>query len=307
MRRFGILLSAIYLVAGSFIYFDYERSVERERAVVSSMAKFAADHFRSTTSQVGTTLEIVRDIVRTSDGALEVGSAANAKEVRQLASAIKGCEGIWFLDKVGRTVLTTSLSQDPLNFSDAERAMFTELTMRKGLVISPATRRIFGGKLIYTISLPIYAKDGAFESVVIAAMNVEVLTDFYSMMPLSDDALVGIYRLDGEIVARHPNLEIFVGSNISNAPIFAEAKGALAGTHISRSPLDKIQRLGGYQVIPEYKIISYVGLRLESALIDWQTRSLQIVICLFIITIFGLIRVIFVFRPELLDVRSQGE
>lgn len=107
-------------------------------------------------------------------------------------------------------------------------------------------------------------KAGAFAGVIVASISADTLSRFHANLHLSDKGLSGTVRDTGEAMAYYPGADEILGKPL--AWLDSRLTHAEAEDFVRVTPPDGIERVLGYQKLPEYKTISFVAESLEHAM-----------------------------------------
>jgi signal transduction histidine kinase len=129
---------------------------------------------------------------------------------------------------------------------------------------------------VWMISMPIRNAAGEFDGVLSAAVSVDALASIVAYHATRYGAVAGVMTNDGYLVARAPLDRSLLGKNISDRPIYQEARrAALARTRSSSA--DGIERFIVAQTIPRFDAYVYVGHSISFVLAPWWTRSILLI------------------------------
>ncbi|CAO3404435.1 diguanylate cyclase [Azospirillum palustre] len=273
----ALALAAVVMMTTHLVWQDRQRTSARMEALAADMAKVVEAHVLHTTKGADIALRQAATLV---DEAGSLGAVQNPIYWRRLRDALANVDGgetLWLFDTKGNGVAGTGRQMDgPLNIAD--RPHFQAVLAGADLVVSPALRSRLDNRIVFTISRPIRDWTGDIIGVASAGMKTEWLVNFYAMMSFGLDTTVTVFRTDGEIVARQPDLAANLGKNNRNGQLFREQlPQAPVGTYWSQSVLDGKERLAAYRLIPDLNLVVYAGIEGESAFAAWRVRSLWFV------------------------------
>ncbi|WP_377811735.1 sensor domain-containing diguanylate cyclase (plasmid) [Azospirillum sp. A29] len=273
----ALALAVVVVMTGHLVWQDRQRTAERMEAIAADMAKVVEAHVLHTTKGADIALRQAAALVDEAGSLKAVQSPAYWHRLRDALANVDGGETLWLIDAKGNGVVGTGRQMDqPLNVAD--RPYFQAAMAGADLVVSPALRSRLDNRIIFTISRPIRDWSGDIIGVASAGMKTEWLVNFYAMMSFGLDTTVTVFRTDGEIVARQPDLAKHLGKNNRTGQLFQEQLPRSAvGVYWSQSVLDGKERLAAYRLIPDLNLIVYAGIEGESAFAAWRTRSLWFV------------------------------
>jgi signal transduction histidine kinase len=127
------------------------------------------------------------------------------------------------------------------------------------------------GSYSFTAARRVISADGSFLGVVGAAVEVGYLAKFFESLPAAADSTLGIYRLDGEALARLPLRIDDIDRTMAGDPLFVE--------HLSQSPdgsySDQWSRLVSYRTVESRELVVWVAQGDGEAMAQWRQRSLR--------------------------------
>jgi signal transduction histidine kinase len=129
---------------------------------------------------------------------------------------------------------------------------------------------------VWMISMPILNAAGQFDGVLSAAVSVDALASTVASHATRYGAVAGVMTNDGYLVARAPLDRSLLGKNISDRPIYQEARRAALARTRSISA-DGIERYLVAQTIPRFDAYVYVGHSISFVLAPWWTRSVLLI------------------------------
>jgi diguanylate cyclase (GGDEF)-like protein len=270
----ALALVVVVAMTAHIIWQDRQRTIARTEAVVADMAKVVESHVRHTTKGAAIALRQAAALVDEAGNLEAVRRDTYWRRLRDALANMNGGETLWLFDAKGNGVVGTGRQQDrPLNIAD--RPHFQAAMAGADLVISPALRSRLDNRIVFTISRPIRDWTGDIIGVASTGMRTDWLVNFYALMSFGLETTVTIFRTDGEIVARYPDLASHLGKNNRNGPLFREHLPQFpVGGFWSRSVLDGKERLAAYRLIPDLNLVVYAGIDSGSVLAAWRVRSL---------------------------------
>lgn len=270
----GLALVVVIAMTAHIIWQDWQRTTARMEALATDMAKVVEAHVLHTTKGADIALHQAAALVDEAGSLEAVRSDAYWRRLRDALANLDGGETLWLFDTKGNGVAGTGRQQDePLNIGD--RPHFRAVMAGADLVISPALRSRLDNRIIFTISRPIRDWTGDIIGVASTGMKTEWLVNFYALMSFGLDTTVTVFRTDGEIVARQPDLAAHLGTSNRDGPLFQEQlPRSPIGVYWSRSELDGKERLAAYRLVPDLGLVVYAGIESGSAFGAWQNRSL---------------------------------
>ena len=269
--------SALIVVIGMtahVVWRDRQATIAQMEALAADMAKVVESHVQHTTKGADIGLRQATAVVDDAGSLEAVRTIPYWYRLRDALANVDGGETLWLFDTKGNAVVGTGRQQErPFNIAD--RPYFKEVMAGADFVVSPALRSRLDNRIIFIIARPIRDWTGEIIGVASTAMKTEWLVNFYALMSFGLETTVTVFRTDGEIVARSPDLDNYLGKNNRNGPLFQEQiPRSPIGTYWAQSVLDGKERLAAYRFIPDLNLVVYTGIDSRSVFAAWQSRSL---------------------------------
>jgi PAS domain S-box-containing protein len=171
-------------------------------------------------------------------------------------------------------VLTTSYSTSMPTFAVADRDFFQYLRQNAGsgvFVSEPAPSRATGAMSIF-LGRRISGPDGTFLGVVVAAINVEDLLDFYRAISRERPIAVTLLRHDGLLLARHPTIALQHQSMPIASPWSARV-AAGGGTYRSPGYFSGTSAIVSVNPLHDYPLVIDVSIHDDDVLAIWWRQA----------------------------------
>ena len=137
-------------------------------------------------------------------------------------------------------------------------------TSEDRLYISKPLLGKVSGKWSIQFTRPIQ-RDGRFAGVLVISVAPQSLVSFNDKLNLETGSATGVIGDEGDVMARHPDNDAYMGKKLSNLPITL-GENATSGNFINTMAADGITRTVGYYRLPEYEMTFVVGHDLEQVL-----------------------------------------
>ncbi|HLO75035.1 MAG TPA: ATP-binding protein, partial [Magnetospirillum sp.] len=142
---------------------------------------------------------------------------------------------------------------------------------RREPVIGPLVQTKLRDKQAFHLSRRIEDADGNLLGVAAAGFDAETFTNFYRTLPLGTGASLSVIDMEGRVILRQPEPERWVGATAAGTQLMQLLRhGEATGLLVLRSPLDGVERLTAYRVVPEFGVAVLAGIATEDALADWH-------------------------------------
>ena len=274
-----VVLAALAGNAAHRIYHDYQDTQQRRFAMVRDMARLVDDHVHRTVRTADVALDQTAAMVAEAGGPQKVRDLKHWTRLREYAAHIEGADAIWIYDADGRAVLeSASFPNRIAGFADPAglEALRSGVRLHIG---AGQPGRTGSHPMVFPVSRPLHDDEGRFVGVASASIRVDTLTDFYNMLGFEFDPLIGVYRPNGEVVARRPATEASVGRSVAGGLLFqTKLREAPEGQYLSPSVLDGVLRIAAYRTMRDYGLVVLTGIDRTEAMAAWRTRTLYTVV-----------------------------
>lgn len=177
---------------------------------------------------------------------------------------------LWVIDTEGNVRLgTVKFPSPPTNVGD--RLYFAlHRDARRDVVIGPLVQVKQRESQAFHLSRRIEEPDGRFIGVAAAGLDADTFTDFYRTLPLGPKGVVNVVDLDGRVIMRQPDPALWAGKDISSARILKDFHNGLSvGTTVQISPLDHVERLYAFRLVPEFGLVVMAGIATQDIFNNW--------------------------------------
>ena len=286
----SLLIPAI--VIGMFAYLaweEFQRAGIEKSELLSSRVQIVATHAEWLVSAGKQTLHVAESIAGESFPNIAPDKTAG---ISAIVEDLPGSARLSFLDLQGNPVFSTNKEPEAWTLDDLEEILTVKTEDDPYIsVLNPRK----GVENFVVISRPV-RRDGKILGIASLRFPVGELLSLWSEVNLGPQSTIGLVRDDGRLVARYPAPNEPV--NLSNYELFTEhLKKADRGTYSTISPVDNVNRIVGYQRVPNTPLIAIAaaaetfasqplrkyylslatllaGLLALAALVGWWTSSL---------------------------------
>ena len=159
----------------------------------------------------------------------------------------------------------SNLGSPSMDLSDREHfKVHAQGSQADYLFVSRPVKERLSGKWSIQLTRPIL-KQGRFAGVIVLSVDPSYFVRFYQKMDLGAHGAVAIVRDSGEIMARSPELEKYIGKIINTTPYTAPGVG-LSGNFNRVSQTDGLERAFSYVKMPAYGLSTIVGAGIDEQL-----------------------------------------
>lgn len=264
----GISATALQIIT------DYRQTLAQQETSMRDMTHVVELQITDTMRLTGAILDRVEGLVEDEADLLRFRNGS-LDQLAAYCRILNGCVTITVIEPGGEVVARST--KDPTRgINVADRTYFRHAVSKGGLFVAPAVAtRMPGNPVLFAISKPVLDPSGKLVAVVAAHLLTNHFTDFYGLMGFNLDPTVTIFKGDGTIVARHPDMAKHVGKSSSSSPVFTELlPRASSGVYRSLSALDGKTRISAYQYLPRWDLLIICGTEVDTAMASWKERSL---------------------------------
>lgn len=255
---------------------DYQETLSTQEGTVGTMAKVVEAHVNATASQAQTVLTLITGMIVEDGDPQMMQEPTRWRRLRGYCEGLHGCKTIGVVNPSGQIVALSDSPQLP-TIDVSDRDYFRVPQNTGTLYIAPAVvSRLDKNPILFTIALPVYGETGEFLAVIAIGLTTEYLTDFYGLMAFGASPTVTVFKRNGDILARYPDMEKYVGKSNKDGPLFTRyLPKAESGTYFSESVLDGKYRIAAYRSIKMLDVVVYTGIEVDTALKAWKRRAMR--------------------------------
>ncbi|MCW2245962.1 signal transduction histidine kinase [Azospirillum fermentarium] len=268
MAAYGALVMGS---TGLFILHDHDTEVAAARTRVTAAVNLLAEHTERNFTAINLVLHhIGRDMDEVPPERIGGGSTWMMVQDAAGLLPLPGIIAVYGAD--GHAVQVSSAFPPPPGSDAGEQEFFQTARDDPAPLSVGRTIRLGGDGPLFTLTRRRVDEAGGFAGAVTAGIDTAYFTAFNRHLGLGDGAVSGIYRTDGAIIVRFPMADP-TGPGIENTGLLAQARTAPAGTVRLVSPVDGGDRLMAYRRIEETSVFVAAGIRMDTVLGPWRTRT----------------------------------
>lgn len=213
-----------------------------------SLAVALEEHAQRSFDSVELTLETIAKELNGIDPANWKPSRTEWESYRAYALRQPQVSSIAVIDKHGDIRLLTT-DYPWARFSTVDREFFkAHRDQGARLYLSAPIVSRFNSKPIFTLGLRLEDKQGRFNGVLLASMEINYFSTFYRSLDLGPNGSVALIRLDGKTLLREPASPNNISPDLGKDRLFTELiPKSPVGTFSNTSPFDNQQRIAAYR------------------------------------------------------------
>jgi PAS domain S-box-containing protein len=182
-------------------------------------------------------------------------------------------------DDAGRMTNFSRVWPPPvLDVSDREYFQYPRDHNAPEAFIGPPIRSKVTGAWTITIARRVSGPNGEFLGLVAGYVETNYFADFYKAVSSGEGQSISLFRRDGTLISRHPDLDAKIGEKLSTASPWYENLAAGGGTYRTPGYLGGVPRIISVQPVYGYPLAVTVGVSEDVALAPWRQQSTIIAI-----------------------------
>jgi diguanylate cyclase (GGDEF)-like protein len=274
-----LIVGLIAGATGLSLWIEYNETKQLRETMMRDVTNVVSMHMQDTVTQVDGLLAEIGGQIVNDGGAGRMNEVRRWQQLGALCRSITACTFIGVSDAEGRTVAISSVEGRP-DIDVSDRDFFRVPKASGKLFIDKAiVTRVKGNPIVFNISRPVFDKDGKLLAVVAAGLNAGHFASFYRLMGFTLNPTIAIFKGNGDVVARNPGIEKYVGRNIAQGRLFrSQLKQAPAGVFEALSELDGETRVAAYRTLPEFDLVVFAGIEKRAAFAVWRSSALRDVV-----------------------------
>jgi PAS domain S-box-containing protein len=282
----GVLFTAITILAAAIAIWELHADrIADEMQDTHNLAVVLSE-------QTTRTFQAVDLVLREVQSRIESEKIETSEQFRQLVSTEKEhrflrdrlrslpqADAISLIDDTGKIVNFSRAWPVPvLDTSDRDFYDYWRNHDDPGVLIGmPVINRVTG-EWVLTITRRISGVHGEFLGIALGVLRVGYFEDFYQAIHIGDGVAVGLFRADGTLLGRYPDLETAIGTKLPDTSPWYRAVADGGGTFRARGYIGGVPRIISVQQVREYPLVVTVGIDEDVALAPWRHQSMMIAI-----------------------------
>ncbi len=263
-----IAAALIVMIGGLQIARSRDVALENARNNARNLSRSLAQHAGRTIQGFDLVLsEIVERLERTTDRSDFTAYLARRETILDQSRnlVVTDADGSWQYQS----------SQRQTRYSSADRAYFAwhrDHTDREMRVDHPALSK--HGDPILPVSRRIDKPDGSFAGVVVGAIDLDKIGDFYKTMKYGEKSVIGLWDKDGFLIVRVPTNPGVLTRNFANGRLIALARKTPSEAFIAKSIVDGIERIIAFDTVDQYpNLFVSASFAVDEILASWRHES----------------------------------
>ena len=273
----ALLALMVYLVADSARQaYDLQA-----RDTAQDLAAIAQANIGSEFSRVDAVMQAaLSELAQMREGGHQPDDAALNRMLEAHRRLLKQVEGLRMSDRNGAVRWGNDLPIGaPIDVSDRDYFLSAHGGPSGGARVSgPLVSRLSGHWLL-VLSRPVL-KDGAFDGVIYASIAVDHFQQLFSGYAVDEQDAMTLRTRDLKLVARHApgsSAPVAVGSSkVSPDLVAALAANPVEGVMVTRTALDRVERISAYRQVDGWPLLVLAGLSSERFFAPWLEQTQRI-------------------------------
>src|SRR6516225_9112672 len=268
----SVVLPLVLFAFAGWLNYRHEYAVADDR--IERSLDILHEHTLKVFQTVERAMAEVNEIVRgMSDDDMRRDQSRLHERVKRIVDALPEVRAIFLIDRDGRPLVSSRLTQIPADFDSRERSFFAaQIAGDAGTYISEIlTPRLTGlSTPFFVLSRRRPSADGAFKGVVAVAVLPQYFEEFYALIGRSPGSLYALLRADGRFLARYPERPdqgLQPGSALHTT--IAQGRGRSIQT-IRRSQIDAVERRVGHRKLEGFPVYVVAGIDSSAIRGEWM-------------------------------------
>ena len=248
----------------------YHEAIWEGEQRVESAARLAETNLVRTFESANYILTQVAELGRSKPMADLADDEAAWRQLLGMKAGLPEEGTLWIVDAEGTTRLSSVYFPTP-QVDVRDRDYYSaHISSRRELVVGPMVQTKRRDFQAFHISRRIEDSSGRLLGIAVVGFDAPVFSEFHRSLDLGHDSNLTVVRRDGQIVMRQPDPARYVGKLANTGPITTMlAAGLSEGVVRTISPLDQVERLRGFRLVPRYDVVVAVGMAMDDVLELW--------------------------------------
>src|SRR5262245_20200592 len=267
----SVVLPLVLFAFAAWLNYRHEYAVADDR--IERSLDILHEHTLKVFQTVERAMAEVNEIVRgMSDDDMRRDQSHLHERVKRIVDALPEVRAIFLINRDGRPLVSSRLTQIPADFDSRERSFFAAQTAGDaGTYVSEIlTPRLTGlSTPFFVLSRRRPSADGAFNGVVAVAVLPQYFEEFYALIGRSPGSLYALLRADGRFLARYPERPdqgLQPGSALHTT--IGQGRERSIQT-IRRSQIDAVERRVGHRKLEGFPVYVVAGIDSSAIRGEW--------------------------------------
>jgi PAS domain S-box-containing protein len=282
----GLLFIAITLIAACVAIWNLrENRIADEMRDARSLAVVLAE-------QTARTIQAVDLVVQQTLAMVQTHGPQTPDQFRQqmggedvhvyLVSRLKNlpqADALALVDGVGSSTNSSNAWPGQLvDVSDREYFRYLHDHNSTEAFVGPPIRSRVNGEWTITIARRVNGPQDEFLGIVAGYVRARYFQDFYEAISDRDGQSISLFRRDGVLISRHPNIDGMIGEKLSSASPWYENLARGGATYRTPGYIGGVPQIHSVQPVHGYPLAVTVGVAEDVALAPWRHQSMIIAI-----------------------------
>ena len=197
--------------------------------------------------------------------------------LRERSDALPQIDAIALIAADGKLVNSSRVwPVQSIDLSDRDYFKRVQLDGGPGVFISAPEIDSFRRLVFFDLARRINSANGEFVGLVLSAIDVQYLEDFFRSISLRNGASVAVFRRDGTMLARYPHIETWLGGKLPKELPFYGLLEEGGGDFRSPGYVDGLARVVSVHPLRDFPLVITVSTAEDAVLVDWRRQSLFI-------------------------------
>ncbi len=256
---------------------DRETTLDAAAQTLAELVTLMEEQVGSAIETDGVVLSRMEDLIQRHGMAALSSNPSHQATLRRIMADAPAIQSLLIIAPDGNLALASQDVAPGDNGFRGDRDYFVSVMppAARGDFVSPLIRERMTGAFVFALSRRVEDRSGQVLAVVQSSIAIDHFLRLYRRLSLDPAQTFAVYKADGALVMRHPLPALENVRATGNAPFVHLSQSRPAGTYVSPSVIDGIDRLHAYRSMPERGLIITSSLPLSSVLDGWRRRAWQ--------------------------------
>lgn len=268
---------AISAIVGAYLWRDYEQTLTEGQQSALNDALALSESTESTLRASNVLLLAVQRQIQERGGPAKWDESQLHQLFTQKLGVFGGASkavpmhALFILDAKGQVrAASTDFPAKKVSAADREYFQFLRQSPDAAFHLSSLSISRLTGLAVVYLTVALKEPDGQFAGVLGVSLRMKYFDDVYSERTLYKGKTLTLLRLDGKPIYRIPMVEGFAEANLGKSANWASMLDRKKGFLRSTSPIDKVDRVVGFDLGKQYPLMAIVSIPAHDVLASWR-------------------------------------
>ena len=277
----AVASALIVLLCDAFVVYvvwsNHRQAVRAAESETADLARVLEEFVLRTTQGLDLLLSTTKSTIEADPTLRAPGDPRLIAFLQQQRRLYASVGGLAVLDARGNLIGGSQGPNSPgraFNFADRPYFQIHRANPRNGLSVDAPRASRSTGERIIVFSRALQTSRGAFDGVVLAALTVRSLHEFFAAVNVGHTGSISLFRDDGLLLARTPDDPAIVGTSMARVPLFTtHLPQAASGTFEGAGTADGVLRRISYRRVPGLPLVVTVARANSEVAAAWRASA----------------------------------